>query len=871
MAAAFYRFLLHLYPASFRTEYGGEMTAVFLRRYRQQRTAGARAMFWMRALADVCTNAPPIHWDILRQDLRTARRGISRAPGFSITVMLVAALGIGATTATYSLADHVLIRPLPFPEPDRLVKLWQDASSFGYPRLELSPPNFRDWRRESTSFESMAAYQGGNTLFIPDPAGVLVRVDGATTIGDVFGVLRIRPVIGRTLTDEDDQPGAPAVILLSDELWRSTFNADPAIVGKTIAFADSSRTVIGVMPPDVAFPNRDIKYWISMRLPPSVYADDQRANFILNAIGRLAPGVSVDAARAELKVIAERLANAFPKTNANSGAVVVTLRDEIAPQARMLLWGLVAAAVALLLIACTNLANLLLSRSLSRQRELAVRAALGAGRQRLVRQLMTETLTLTGVGGIVGVVLAASAVPFVARLVPTNLPIAETPSLDLRMVVAALSATLTAAACVGIIPAARVGRHLDASALRDGARAGTSRRTERTRSALVVAEIAASIALLVGTGLLVRALLRVQQTDPGFHADGVLTVRINPPTSPTAPYRDTTRRMQLYNRMLSEVSAVPGVSSASLITFLPMVMRGGIWPVGVDGKVEDEASAQRASFRQVMPGFFATIETPMTRGRDFSDHDTAESPLVAVVSESFVQRHWPGLDPLGRRLSLGGRERAVVGVAGDIRVRGLERESEPQVYIPATQGGPYPGYYPRELVVRSSVPPASLTSAIRGVIARIDPQVPISSVRTLREIVDGETAPRRVQVSVIAAFAALAFLLAAIGLHGLLSFTVSSRAREIGVRVALGAKRQAIVGMIVKHAALLALAGVAVGAVLAFAAGRAMEALLAGVSPIDPLTFAGAILLSIAMTLAGTFLPTMRALRVDPVAVIRSE
>jgi predicted permease len=679
-------------------------------------------------------------------------------------------------------------------------------------------------------------------------------------------------VIGRTLTDDDDQAGAPAVILLSDELWRVTFNADPAIVGKTIAFADSSRTVIGVMPPGVAFPSRNVKYWIPMQLPPSVYADDQRANFILNAIGRLAAGVSVDAAQAELSVIAERLANAFPKTNANSGAVVITLRDEIAPQARMLLWGLVAAAVALLLIACTNLANLLLSRSLSRQRELAVRAALGAGRQRLVRQLLTETVTLAGAGGIIGIVLAASAVPFVARLVPTNLPIEETPALDLRMVLAALFATLTAAACVGIIPAVRIGRHLDASALREGARAGTSRRTERTRSALVVAEIAASIALLVCTGLLVRALLKVQQTEPGFRADGVLTVRLNIPTSsPTAAYRDTGRRMQFYNRILSEARALPGVTSASVITFLPMVMRGGIWPVGVDGKAEDEASAQRATFRQVMPGFFATMETPLTRGRDFGDQDTAESPLVAVVSESFVQRYWPDRDPLDRRLSLGGRERVVVGVAGNIRVRGLERESEPQVYIPAAQGGPYAGYYPRELVVRSSVPPASLTPAIRGIVARIDPQVPIATVRTLREVVDGETAPRRVQVSVIAAFAALAFLLAAIGLHGLLAFNVSSRTREIGVRVALGARRQTIVGMIVRHAAGLAIAGVAAGAVLAFVAGHAMQALLAGVSPDDPLTFAGAVVLSVVMTFGGTFLPTIRALRVDPIAVIRSE
>jgi ABC-type antimicrobial peptide transport system permease subunit len=301
------------------------------------------------------------------------------------------------------------------------------------------------------------------------------------------------------------------------------------------------------------------------------------------------------------------------------------------------------------------------------------------------------------------------------------------------------------------------------------------------------------------------------------------------------------------------------------------VMRGGIWPVSVDGKVEDESTADRASFRQVMPRFFATMDTPVSLGRDFDGRDTARSALVAIVSESFVRRYWASLDPLGRRLSIGGRERVVVGVAGNIRVRGLERESEPQVYIPAMQGDQYAGYYPRELVVRTSVPSASLSGAVRGIVFRIDPQMPIADVRTLCEVVDRETAPRRVQVSVIAGFAAIAFLLAAIGLHGLLSFHVSSRARDIGVRMALGADRHAIVSMVVKSAAVLAAIGVALGSALAVGAGRAMQALLAGVSPVDPVTFGGAIVLALLMTVAGTLLPALRALRVDPISVIRSE
>jgi predicted permease len=860
-----YRALLYLFPAAFRAEYGREMVAVFTRRYRDAHTGAARAALWLEAVADALSNAPRIHCDILQQDLRAARRTLVRTPGFGVTVVLVAALGIGATTAAFSLADYVLIRPLPFPDPYRLVKLWQDRP--GYQRMELSPPNFRDWRRDSTSFESMAAYVS-TSLFIPGSSGSLERIDGAATIGNLFAVLKRRPVLGRTISEPDDGAGAPAVIVLSDGLWRTRFNADPEIIGKTIAFSERPRTVIGVMPPAVGFPSRNTTFWIPMQLGPAEYGDVRRANFILDVFARLKPSASVDAARAELNVIAQRLAAAFPKTNANSGAVITTLRDELSPQARLLLWGLVAGSAALLLIACTNLASLILGRSLSRQRELAVRAALGAGRQRLTRQLLTETLMLAVLGGVIGIALAAASVPFVARLVPTNLPIGETPPVDLRMIAAALVATLVTAAGVCVVPALRVGRQLDASALREGARTGTSRRTERMRAVLVVGEVAASIALLACTGLLVRALLKLQQTDTGFRADGVLTMRT---TLPSSRYRDAEHRMQFYDRVLSEVEAVAGVTSASFISYLPMVMRGGIWPVSVDGKVEDESTADRASFRQVMPRFFTTMDTPVTLGRDFDERDIARSALVAIVSESFVRRYWPSLDPLGRRLSIGGRERVVVGVARNIRVRGLERESEPQVYIPAAQGDQYAGYYPRELVVRTSVPSASLSGAIRGIVSRIDPQMPIADVRTLREVVDRETAPRRVQVSVIASFAAIAFLLAAIGLHGLLSFHVSSRARDIGVRMALGANRHAIVNMVVKSAAVPAAIGVALGSALAVGAGRAMQGLLAGVSPIDPVSFGGAIVLALVMTVAGTLLPAWRAIRVDPISVIRSE
>ena len=858
--------LLLLYPASFRNEYGREIMAIFVRRYAQAESWTARTGVVGAAILDTIRNAPAIHLDILRHDLRFSVRTLARLPLFSVTVMLISAVGIGATTAAFSVADHVLIRPLPFREPDRLVKVWEDHSYRGYRRMELSPANFRDLRAAGTSFESFSAFYmlSANLVAKNEP----IRVDAAAMLGDLFSVLGVQPAIGRGISEDDSSERAPGVVVLSDRLWRTRFDASPDVVGTSVLVDNLPRTVIGVMPPTFEFPTRETDVWIAAQFPPDIYED--RTNNFLQGVGRLRTGVDVADARAELTVLLQRIAQTSPGLNTQVTANVLRLRDEIPLQSRLLLYGLLAASLAVLAIAWANLANLFLTRALVRQRELAVRAALGAGRDRLVRQLFTEGALLAGAGGVLGIGLAITAVPLAARLVPTTLPIAETPGVDLRMMSAAVLTTVATAIAFALFPAMRTGRHSDASALRDGERAGASRRTERVRSLLVVAEVTASVVLLVCSALLVQALLAVQQTDPGFRADGVLTLRT---ALPTTTYAETARREQFYNAVLSDVRALPGVTHAAYTSFVPMVMRGGVWPVTVDGKPQDIGVRDSVLLRQVTPGYFPAMGIPLLRGRVIASADTAGTQRVAVVSEGCVRQHWPGLDPIGRRLFVAFNERVVVGVVGDVRIRGLEGNTEPQVYIPSAQvpDNAIVFYAPKDLVVRSSVPPTSLVPAIREIISRVDPQQPVSDVQTMQAILERETAARRVQVLVIGAFAAIAFLLAGVGLHGVLAFSVSSRARDIGVRMALGADRREIILMILRQAVLLAGVGIVLGGALAWAAGRSMQALLAGVSPTNGLAFGLTGLLVLVMTSAGSLLPALRAVRIDPIMVIRSE
>jgi len=868
----FYRALLHLYPASFRAEYGDEMCAVFARDLTEN---GMSA--WARALADVFTNATRVHLDITRQDVRYALRSLGRTPGFTITTILVAALGIGATTASFTVADHILLKPLPFADPGRLVKIWENQASRGYPQMEPSPPNFQDWKRLATSFEEMEAYTGDTVSLVG--SGDPERLVGARTTGGVFRMLGRQATLGRVLTESDITTETQNPIVLSEPLWRRRFGADPGVIGRTLTLDDAVHVIVGVMPADFTFPSAETSFWRPFKFVAQ-NGDEDRGNHYLQVVGRLKRGVAFEDARAELTVIASQLERAYPKDLAQTGITAIRWRDNVGAQSRLLLTALVGASLCVLLIASTNLANLLLSRALARRGEFAVRAAVGASMDRLVRQMLTDSLVLSMAGGALGILIAIAAGPLIARIIPsTVLPIASAPQPDLRMLLFAAIVTVATGLLFGVVPAVRVCRNTDTSALKEGARGGTGKSTERLRSLLVVAEITASVVLLVASGLLIQALLRVQGVDPGFKADNVLTMRT---MLPRPKYNQTERRLQFYQQVIGDLRAMPGVTSVSYISFLPMTMRGGIWPILTT--VPDPQSPQRfvapdpanqtsASLRYVTPGFFETIGTPILQGRDVAESDSLQSPFVAVVSRSFARQQYPNEDAIGRQFAIGFFVRTIVGVVGDIRVRGLERDSEPQVYLPAAQqrDGMLAFYAPQDLVIRATVPASTLIPAARQVIWRADPQQPISSVKLLADVVADETASRVIQLRVLGAFAAVALILAAIGIHGLLAFSVSARVREIGVRIALGASAADILRIVVVRSAVLAGAGVVLGTAIAYAVGRSMQALLAGVDPADGAVFGTAVVISAAMAIAGTLVPAVRAVRVDPLAATRAE
>lgn len=857
-----YQTLLRLYPSSFRAEYREELCLAF-----SERTGEISGPFaWLRillaAFADVIPNAIAAHWDVLRQDLGYAVRSLRRTPGFALTAVLVVALGVGANTAVFSLADFVFLRPLPYADAGRLVKIWEGVDGG---TNEASPANYRDWKAMSSSFSGMGAYwrRAENLVGTAEPR----RLEVVRATPDLLPLLGVGPLIGRVFTAEDAQKGQP--VLLSHALWKSQFGGDPNVMGTSIRLDGSPYTVIGVMPVSFQFPSRSVEAWTPLVLREEDFTD--RNDNYLEVLARLRPGVSIEQARQDLAIVSKRLEQQHPEENKGIGTVLLGLRDELSERSRLLVLALCGATLCILLLACANLASLFLARGAHRARELAVRSALGAGRERLVRQLVTESVGIAFVGGIVGVAAAAAGLPLLARLVPSTLPVAEHASLDLRVLGLAAAFVLFTGLVFGLAPAVRAGRSSALDALRGGTRTAGGR-TQRLRAALVIVEVAASVVLLITSGLLIRAIWRIQAIDPGFAADNVLTLQT---ALPLPKYDPTARRAQFYDQVLENVRALPGVRSAAYVTGLPMSMRGGIWPVSLTGEEVLRNASNTVSLRYVTPGFFATLGIPVRRGRDVAATDTQEHPLVAVVSESFAKRHWPNQNPLGKRFHLASDERTVVGVVGDVRVRGLERQSEPQVYLPYQQvrDGAIIGYIPKDLVVRTggSLDTGNLLPSIRTIVKAADPEQPISQVRMMSEIVADETAPRLTQLWLLGALAAIALLIAGLGIHGLLTFTVSKRSQELGVRRALGAQDLGIIGLVLREGLALALTGIAIGVAVAWAAAKGMGALLFGVRPEDPLTIAAAIALCLATAMAGCLRPASRAARVDPLSALRTE
>jgi predicted permease len=862
MGLSFYRALLRLYPTSFRTEYGPELMRTFEQANRGRGVVGVT----FAAIADVVPNAFLAHWGILRQDLHYALRTMNRSRGFVVTVILITAIGVGANTATFSVADFVLLRPLPFPQPNALVRLCEgpkQSTGWGCAN-ELSPANYRDVAATSNRVSAWGAFHGTevNLVGIGEPA----RISGAAVSAQVMPIIGVRPMLGRMFdsTTAVDRDGGS--VILSYGLWQTQFAGDSSIVGKTIRLDDSPRVIVGVMPPHFQFPTPGVRLWTPLVLADNVFED--RNNSYLQAVGRLAPGTTFEEARTELTVIADRLSREYPETNEATGFSFFRQRDQLAPRARLMLLALCGASLSLLLLTGANLANLLLVRAAGREREVAVRAALGAGRERLVRQLFTESALLALIGGAAGILVAWFTVPLLSHLVPTSLPLAEQPRLDLRALAIAGTITVLTGIGFGLVPALAVGGKNVFGALREGTRGGGGQR-HRLRVALVTIEVAVSVVLLVSSGFLIRAVSRVQAVDPGFTPQGILTLRTALTASRGA---DTVRRVEFYDRVLAGVQSLPGVEAAAYTSGLPMVLTGGMAAVEIPGEeLQRDRRANPVSTRYVSPAFFRTLGIPIVRGRGFEDADRAGRPSVAVVSQSFAERYWPNDEPLGKVFRVRGREYSVVGIARDIRVRGLERGSEPQFYGAAAQTGPLGGLYiPKDLVIRVANR-ANVLSSVRDVIRQVDPEQPISEVRFLDNVIEAQTADRRAQLRVLTALAVVALFLTAIGIHGLLAFMVAQRSREIGVRLALGAEPRRVARMIIGEAARLAVFGVVPGVLVAYGAARAMNALLFGIAPGDPLTLAAGALTVLTVTIAGSLVPAMRAVRVSPLESIRAD
>jgi putative ABC transport system permease protein len=861
MSLSVYRALLRLYPSSYRAEYGSELLRTFMESSRGR----GSAVGTLAAIGDVVPNALLAHWEILRHDVHYAARTMSRSRGFVTTVVLVTALGVGANTATFSVADAVLLRPLPFPDPSALVRLCEgpkDGGGWGCMN-ELSPANFRDVAAAVTRTRNWGAftYAEGNLVGFGEP----VRIGGTAVTANVFSVLGARPMMGRVF-DANARDRDEGSVVLSYGLWQSQFGGDPGVVGKTIRLDDTPRVIVGVMPAGFQFPTPNDQFWTPLLLREDDYA--QRDNTYLQSIGRLAPGATFEQARAELSAIFARLARDHPETNAETGFSFFRQRDFVLPRYRLMLLALCGASLSLLLLTGANLGNLLLVRAAGRERELAVRAALGAGRERLMRQMLTESVVLALVGGVAGVLVATLAVPLLSHLVPNTLPLAQAPRVDLRALAIAGAFTAITGIGFGLIPAAMVGR-TGFRALRDGTRAGGGRR-QRLRTVLVMVEVAVSVVLLVASGLLIRAVWKVQGVDPGFASERVLTLRTALPASRSA---DSVRRTEFYDRVLAGVQSLPGVTGAAYTSGLPMVLTGGIAGVEIPGAEVRNRRSDGVSLRYVTSQFFSALGIPVLQGRAVEDGDRMGRPRVAVVSESFAQHYWPNENPIGKIFRVRGLEPMVVGVVRDIKVRGLERTNEPQLYMSVAQAPGQLGglYIPKDLILRASVQGETLVPAVRDVIRRVDPEQPVSNVRLMSDVVSEQTADRRAQLRILSALAAVALLLTGVGIHGLLAFMVAQRAREIGVRLALGAEPGRVARMIVGEAARLALFGGIPGILAAYAAARAMNALLFGIPPGDPITLASGTALVILVTLAGALVPAFRAVRVSPLLAMRAE
>ena len=805
--------------------------------------------------------------DDLRRDVRFGLRSLRRSPAFTLVAVLCLALGIGANAALFSVLNSVLLRPLPYPEPERLVRVYETMENGGTSGLAV--PNYRDWAAQSTAFEALTAWVRKSRNLLQSGEAQRIRTTEATP--NLFQMLRARPLHGRVFSPGQDEPGRSPVIVLSEALWRQRFGGDPSLVGRAIRLDGAPYTVIGIMPASFAFPPlslQDTDAWLLYE-PEPVLAESRAAHF-LYAAGRLKPGVSLEQASAQLKQIAARIEQAFPDQQTGRSALVKPLRESIVGGIRPVLLILFGAVFLVLLIACANVANLLLARAAVRQREVAVRLALGAGRSRLVRQFLVESLVLALGGALLGLLLAFWGLAALTPLVKTALPLSGGMPLDGRVFLFLLAVAAFSGIAFGLVPALQASRGDVRESLVEGAgrtTAGSGQR--RFRSALVVAEIALSLLLLIGAGLLLRGFLNVSEINPGFVSQGVLTAHM---ALPGADARSVSR---FYRPMLERVRALPGVRSAAVISMLPVQSSGTNGNYYVEGRPPVPLPQMPfAELRMASPGFFSSLGIPILRGRDFEERDqeSGTGPRKVIVNDVLARREFPGQNPLGQRIVFGGGDGLeIVGVVGDVRQAGLDREPLAEIYKPYTDVEYASLLSDMALVVKTSGDPGAMAGDVRQAVRAVDPGVPLYAVQTMDQVITDSLASSRLILWLLALFAGIALVLSAAGLYGVISYLVAQRTREIGMRMALGAQTRDVLRLILGQGAGLTAAGIVLGLLGALAATRVLENLLYGVSARDPLTFASIAALLALVALAATWLPARRASRVDPIVAIRNE
>lgn len=802
-------------------------------------------------------------------DLRFAVRTLRKSPGFAAVAVLTLALGIGATTAIFSAVNGVLLRPLPYPDADRLTVLWLNNQREQIERDVTSYPLYLDWR-ESASYEALAGYTGTVGTFTGE--GDAEQYVGAWVTGNFFRVLQVRPGRGRVIAEEHAQAGNHQVVVLSHGLWARRHGADPGVVGRSVMINGIPREVIGVAPRGFSYPD-GADFW--MPIAPDAegwqQATSERGSLWLSVIGRLRPGVSVEAASAELNGIMSRLA-AEGLTDEGNGVFIEPLRDTIVGHVRPALLILLGAVGFVLLIACANVASLLLARGAARRRELAVRTAMGATGGRLARQALTESLVLGAAGGLAGLLVAVLGTAGLIAVSPPDLPRLEGVRVDGVVVAFATLVALVTGLIFGLAPALQARDAGVAAALRDADRSGSGAGLARMRPALVIVEVALALVLLVGAGLLLRSFAALQVVDPGFETERVLSFRV---TASAARYPEPEQVRQFQAALLERLDAVPGVEAATGITTLFLSRLPNMSNIAVEGQPQagetDPVTSVTNDF--VDPAFFATMGMPILRGRGFEPADVPDAPQVVIVNEAFVRRFLAGEDPLGRRFTRGDPEnpeavwQTIVGVVADSRRSGLVEPVRPEAYRPITQVAPRS----LEVLVRTAGPPVAAVRPARAILRELDPDMAMARIRTIEAAMAEAVATRRFVMLLLAGFAALAVALAAIGVYGVLAYVVGRRTRELGIRMALGADRRAVLGLVLRQALRHVLPGVALGFAGALALTRLLRSQLFGVSATDPLTFAGVTTLLVAVALLASWIPARRAAAVDPMEALRHE